>query len=360
MAVNNITNIYAQDKVDRAVIDESIRKSSVWGSGLVYIDGKLNELVAAGEGRKISRVGWNDISDPLLTGNAVQATTHNPGYPDDSNTDLIPNDNSTYMYDAVRCMVNWSMAQKEIIKAVSYVEDPIGALNGRVSAFWSRYFDMYTTSMLVGIFNDNVANDSSDMIYGDGLSPADENMIINGWATMGDAAEMGSGIMICHSKVATALRLLQLIDTIPSADNPYINFEYFQGMRLIITDNVPTSGGKCITILSKPGVISFGNSDNNIIPSEVWRNPLSGVGSGEEHLITRQNFAAHVDGFDWTDTTVSGSVASGSIPGLNSGTALWPCPADMALAVNWDRKMVRKKIPIAFVWTSETGGGITA
>jgi len=359
MAVDNITSIYAQDKTDHAVIDESIRKSAVWNSGLVYIDGKLNELVAAGEGRKISRVGWTDISDPLLTGNAAQSSTHNPGYPDDSNTDLIPNANTTYMYDAVRCMVNWSMAQKEIVKAVSFVEDPVGALNGRVSAFWSRYFDMYTTSMLKGVFEENNAG-AGDMVIGDGTAAADENIILDGFGTLGDAAEYGSGIMICHSNVAQTLRKAQLIDTIPSAQNPALFFEYFQGLRMLVSDQVPAKDGKAITILAKPGVISFGNSDNNIIPSEVWRNPLSGVGSGEEHLITRQNFSAHVDGYTWNDTTVSGSVASGSIPGLNSGDKLWPCPADMATAANWTRKLDRKKIQLAFVWTSETAGGITA
>jgi hypothetical protein len=359
MAIDNLTSIYAQDKVDMAVIDESIRKSAVWNTGLVYIDGKLNELVAAGEGRKISRIGWGDISDPLLTGNAAQATTHNPGYPDDSNTALIPNANATYMYDAVRCMANWSMAQKEIIKAVSYVQDPVGALNGRVSDFWARYFDMYTTSMLAGIFAENLAG-TGDMISGDGTAPADENVIIDGFDTMGDAAQLGSGIMICHSKVATVLRKLQLIDSIPSAENTAINFEYFQGVRMLVSDQVPNSGGKAITILAKPGVVAFGNSDNGIIPSEVWRDPLTGVGSGEEHLITRQNFSAHVDGYTWNDTTVSGSVASGSIPGLSSGDALWPCPTDVALAANWTRKLARKKINLAFVRTSELAGGITS
>jgi len=359
MPVNTLTEIYAQDMLDKAVIDESIRKAAVWNSGLVYIDPKLVQLVAAGEGRKINRIGWNDIADPLLTGNAAQATTHNPGYPDDSNTDLIPNANDYYMYDAVRCMVNWSMGQKEILKAVGYLEDPVGALNGRVSGFWARYFDMYTTSMLKGIFLENLAG-AGDMIIGDGTAASDENIIIDGFGTLGDAAEYGSGIMICHSNVAKVLRKAQLIDTVPSSTNPYIFFEYFQGLRMIVSDQVPSNGGKAITILAKPGVISFGNSTANIIPSEVWRNPLSGVGSGEEHLITRQNFAAHVDGYTWNDTTVTGSVASGSIPGLNSGDALWPCPADMALAVNWTRKLSRKKVPIAFVWTSETAGGITS
>ena len=67
----------------------------------------------------------------------------------------------------------------------------------------------------------------------------------------------------------------------------------------------------------------------------------------------------HVGGYTWEDDTVTGSVASGAIPGLDSTTKLWPCPADVALAANWNRVIARKKIKLAFVHTSEVGLGIT-
>lgn len=364
MAVDTLTEIYAQDMVDYAVINESLRKSVLWNAGVIAVDPKLAKLVAAGEGRKISRVGWNDLPDPLLTGNATQATTHNPGYADDSATNIIPNANSNYMYDAVKCMTNHAMGQREIIKAVSFVEDPVGALNGRVSNYWARYFDMYATSMLVGVFNDNDDNDSNDMIIGDGTDPVDENILVDGFGTLGDAAEFGTGVMIVHSNTAKVLRKAQLIDTIPSAENSAVNFEYFQGVRMLVSDNVPVKNNgatdTCISILIQGSPIMFGNSDANIIPSEIWYDPRVGVGSGETQLFTRQDFSMHVEGFSWLDATVTGSVASGSIPGLTSTTKLWPCPADMQLAANWNRVLPRKAIKIAYVWTSETGSGITA
>lgn len=358
MAVNTLTEIYAQDVIDTAIVDESIRKSAVWDSGLVSIDPELSAMVAMGGGRKINRIGWNDLADPLLTGNAAQATTHNPGYPDDSGTDLIPNSNSTYMYDAVKTITAHSMGERDIIKACSYVEDPLSALKDRVSAYWARYFDMYATSILSGVLADNIASDSGDMLYGDGTEAIDEYSILNGFATLGDAAEVGTGVIICHSKVAFALRKLQLIDDIPSATNPAVTFAYFQGVRVLVSDNVPVMSGTCVSILAQPGVIDFGSSANNIVPSELYRDPLIGVGGGESQLITRQQFAMHPAGCSWEDDTVTGSVASGSIPGLDTTTKLWPCPADMALAANWERKLARKKLKIAYIWTSETGTGI--
>ena len=359
MAVNTLTELYAQDQTDRALIDESIRKSAVWNSGLVTIDPKLSEMVAAGEGRKINRVGWQDIADPLITGNDAQATTHNPGYPDDSSTLLIPNASSTYMYDAVKTVTAHSLGQREIIKACSFVDDPLMALNGMITGYWARFFDMYATLILSGVLADNIANDSSDMLYGDGTTAIDENAILDGFATLGDAAELGTGVMICHSKVAFVLRKAQLIDSIPSAENPAVNFEYFQGVRMIVSDQVPAKSNKAVTILAQPGVIEFGSSDSNIVPSELYRDPRVGVGGGEEQLITRQQFAMHPMGMSWEDDTVTGAVASGSIPGLGS-TKLWPAATDMQVAANWDRVLARKKIKVAFIWTSEVAGGITS
>ena len=352
MAVNTLTEIYAQDPLDQALVDESIRKAAVWNSGLVTIDPSLANFVGMGEGRKISRVGYTDQADPLLTGNATQSSTHNPGYPDDSSTNLISNASSTYTYDAVKTYVAYSLGQKEIIKTCSFLPDPIAALNGRMSNYWARYFDIYATNILKGVYADNKANDSSDMIAGTGVAAVDADSILDGFATLGDAAALGGSVMICNSAVAFVLRKAQLIDSIPSAENSAVMFEYFQGNRMIVSNNGPTDT-TCVTILAEPGILEFGQSTNNIIPSELWRDPTESVGGGEEQLLTRQQFSMHPMGFTWEDDTVSGSVASGTIPGLGTTTKLWPCPTDMALAANWDRVIARKKIKIAFLHTSE-------
>lgn len=355
MAPNTLANIYAQDTVDQALLAEAIRNSNVWNSGLVSIDPKLSEFVGSAEGRKISRVGYKDQPDPLETGNAVQATTHNPGYTDDSDTLLIPNASSKFSYDVVKAVVAYGLGQKEIIKTCSMLPDPIAALGGRMTNYWSRFFDMWTVAMLKGIFLSNLGDDN-DMIIGDGTDPISDDLIIDTFATLGDAAENTGNIIILHSKSMNVLRKAQLIDSIPSATNPAVNFEYFQNNRCIVTDHVPlyTNGTSptAVTIICKPGSCAFGQSDNEIVPSELWRDPRSGVGGGEEMLITRQQFAFETYGFTWTDTTVTGSVAQAAIGGLGS-TDLWPAMVDQALAANWDRVLERKQVKICFLHTSE-------
>lgn len=353
MASNNLQNIYARDELNEAMINDTTYKSAVIDSGLIEEDGDLASVVAMGHGRKVTNVGWNDISDPLSTGNAAQATTHNPGYTDDSATDLIMNANSTYEYDTVKCLPAYGMGQKEIVKACSFVADPVTALNGKVSGYWARFFDKYAVSMLNGVYADNKANDSSDMIAGDGTAAISAELIMDGVATLGDAAEFGTGTLIINSAAMQVLRKEQLIDFIPSAENSAVMIPYFQGIRVIVSDQ-GFSDTTCVSVYAAPGAMVIGRSTQNIIPSETWRNPLSGVGGGEEMLITRQQFAMGVKGYSWQDATVTGSVSSGSIPGLAAGTKLWPAIADQALAANWDRVVDRKNVKIAFIHSSET------
>lgn len=353
MAVNDLTDIYAQDQLDEAMINETTYKSAFLNSGVIEEDGELASFVGMGKGRKITNVGWNDIADPLTTGNAAQATTHNPGYTDDSSTDLIPNSNSTYEYDTVKCIQAYGMGQNEIVKACSFVQDPVSALNGRVTNYWSRVLDMYATYMVKGIYADNVANDSGDMVNDVSSSAGiSSEAIIDMMQTMGDAAEYGTGTLIMNSKVASVLRKAQLIDAIPSAENSAVMFEYFQGVRVIVSDQM-FDDTTCVTAYAKPGALVIGRSTQNIIPSETYRDPRTGVGSGEEILITRQQFAMGVKGYSWQDDTVSGSVASGAIGG-SGGTKLWPSIADQALAANWDRVVGRKNVKLAFLKTNET------
>lgn len=355
MAEFTLQDIYAKDIVDQAVIDESIRKSAVWNSGLVATDPSLNGLVGSGEGRKISRVGYTDLADPSTLGNAGQAGVHNPGYTDDSDTLLVPNKAGQYSYDNVKCVPAYALGEKEIVRTCNFLPDPTAALGGRISDYWARFFDMYAINMLKGIYLDNKANDSADMTYGDGSTAIDAAAILNAHATLGDAAEMGKGVLIVHSKVAFVLRNAQLIDTIPSAENSAVLFEYFQGMRMIVSDNVPTDTNvteKCLSIIAQPGIMEFGASYNNIIPSEMWRDPREGVGGGESMVISRQQFSMGCTGFSWQDDTVTGSAASGAIGG-SGGTLLWPSIADQAVATNWDRVLDRKKCKLAFIWTSE-------
>ncbi len=356
MATNTLQTIYARDQLDEAMLATAIRNSNVWNSGLVSVDPSLSKFVGDAEGRKITRVGYNDIPDPLLTGNATQSTTHNPGYTDDQTTDLIPNASSTYTYDTVKAVTAYGLGQKEIVKTCSFLPDPIAALNSRMTNYWSRYFDIWTIQMMKGIFLDNTDNDSGDMVAGDGTAAISDDLIIDAFGTLGDAAELGGNIIILHSLSMNVLRKAQLIDAIPSATNPAVAFEFFQGNRCIVSDNVPVysngSNSTAVSILAKPGSCSFGQSSTGIVPSETYRNPLSAVGGGEETLITRQQFAFETPGFSWADHTVSGSVASGNIGG-SGGTKLWPCPTDVALAANWNRVLGRKAVQISFLHTLE-------
>lgn len=353
MASSNLTNIYAVDSFNEAMINETTYKSALLNSGILEEDGEVAQFIAQGHGRKVTNIGYNDIPDPVSGGNVAQGGTHNPGYTDDSGTDLVPNSASTYQYDMVKCIPAYALGQKEIVKTCSFLADPITALNGKMAGYWARFFDMYGVAQLNGIFADNVANDAGDMVAGDGTTAVDADLMIDTMQTMGDAAEYGMGTWIMNSKVVSALRKAQLIDSIPSAENAAVNFDYFQGVRVITSDQGQSSGGTAVSTFCMPGAMTLARSTQNIIPSETYRLPLQGVGAGEEMLITRQQFAMGTKGFSWLDAIVSGSVASGAIGGVG-GTELWPSIADQAQVTNWNRVVDRKNVKLAFMHTSET------
>lgn len=352
-----LSDIYAQDLLNEAMTKVVPYKSAVLNTGLLKNDPALETLLVASQGRKIENVGYVDFADPLETGNAAQTTTSNPAYSDDSDTVIGTNNISTYTQWMVKCMVNFAFGEKQVVRTVNYLPDPVDAMNGMVAGYWARYFDKYGIAQLKGVYANNVANNSSDMIAGDGSEVIDNDLILDAFGTMGDAA-MVDGVMILHSKQKLALQKLQLIEARPAAENPAVAFEYYFGtnIRVIVSDNVPVvaagegTTGTATAIIAMPGVLGFNESTQGIIPSDYDYNPAIGQGAGEAKVITRKQFAMAPMGHSWTDTTVTGSVATAAIGGIG-GTKLFPCIADQALAANWTRVLDRKSIPLAFLTT---------
>ena len=75
-------------------------------------------------------------------------------------------------------------------------DDPMGAIASLVAEYWARRYQAVLVSSLKGIFADNVANDSSDMVSDIAIEDGDNataanlmsgDAFIDGQATFGDA-----------------------------------------------------------------------------------------------------------------------------------------------------------------------------
>ena len=349
-----LADIYIRETLDQVALEESIYRSVLWQSGAVESDAKLSELVGANDGRIFESRYWKDIDQP--DDNPDPLTGAGPIYPDDSDT-LIPTFGIKHgLFKAHKNGPTMAWGEKDIIRRLGFLDDPLGVISDRIATYWGKYFDMYATAQLTGILADNALNNGGDMIHdiSDPLVPADPansigpEAIIDAMFTAGDTAD-DFAVMIVHSKVAAQLRKQNLIDTIPSSDGKTI-FQFYQNLRLLISDNVPidSTGANPVAVsyILGNGVIGYGQNLGGIIPSELWRDPRVALGAGETQLITRQSFAIHPWGFTWDDAVVTGSLSV-------AGDFIYPNMADQRNELNWSRVVTdRKQVRIAALYTN--------
>jgi len=350
-----LDDIYIRETLDQVALEESIYRSVMWQSGAVETDAKLVELVGANDGRLFQSRYWKDIDQPDDDPNP--ATGAGPIYPDDSDN-LIPTFGiKNGLFQAHKNGPTMAWGEKDIVRRLGFLDDPLGVISDRVAVYWGKYFDMYAVNQVNGVLADNIANDGGDMVNDisddtvapDAVNSISPEAIIDTMFTAGDTAD-DFAVMIVHSKVMAQLRKQNLIDTIPSSDGKTM-FQFYQNLRVLVSDNVPvdTSGAFDVatTYIVGPGVIGYGQNLSGIVPSELWRDPRIALGAGETQLITRQQFSMHVWGTSYLDAVCSGSTAQ------TSGDNIYPNLADQANALNWDRIVTdRKQIRIAALYSN--------
>lgn len=276
--------------------------------------------------------------------------THDePNLSDESGT-LAPVDNIT---DAVQrgrvAYLNKRWAVKTFAKNI-VGQNPVTAITDGVADYWATAIQKRMISGLIGIRDDNVTNDSSDMVFdvatdGAGAVAAGEQIsaanILHAKQTMGDHHKMLQYI-IMPSLMYTRLQLLNLIAYIPNSRGE-VQFSKFLEYTVIVDDEnllVDTSGtnrDKYTCILAGRDIIGLASGRNDR-PFGIYPDEATGNGGGEEFIFSRMNPAIHHWGFDWTDDTRAGKSAS---------------LAELALEDNWDRKWDRKKINLAYLIVNE-------
>lgn len=231
----------------------------------------------------------------------------------------------------------------DLAKALSGA-DPMRAIADLVALYWARRYQAVLINSLNGVFGDNAANDSGDMVHDvaieDGDNAAAANLIgpsavIAAAGTLGDAAGKLTAIAM-HSTVFQTLQNQNVI-VYEKASNADIRFPTYLGYRVIVDDGMPavagtTSGFKYTTYLFGEGAVAYGQGGAPV-PSETDRDSLA----GEDFLITRTHFIMHPRGIAWQEASVGGES---------------PTNAEAATATNWDRVYERKNVRFAKLVTN--------
>lgn len=305
-------------------IQESMVRTALFKSGVLVRNGQMATMLEAG-GEAFVVPFWNDLPD-------VEADITNDDPADFSTPQKVTADKQivrkSYLHES------WSAMSLASELAGS---DPLVALRNRVNAYWDRQWQKRLIASLQGVIADNVANDGSDMVHdvstltGDAAKFSAE-AVIDAAGTLGDRLEDVKAIAM-HSAIYGVALKNDLIQFIPQSEGGYITT--FRGLAVTIDDGLSPNAGVYTTILFGAGALGFGVAAPRMAPgTELYRLPHAGKGAGQDTLHSRFNVAIHPLGFQW----VEGTIASES-----------PSIAELAVAAHWNRVVVRKAVPLAFL-----------
>lgn len=319
---------------------DTMETTAMFTSGIMAPDANLSAALAGG-GRTINAPFWKDMGDD------------EPGIATDDPAIVATPETLTSGKDIVRRQLRTHAISVADLTPVITGGDPMARMRQAFSRYWERHFRRTLVNSLRGIFQDNINNFSSDMIKDISLDTSaavtsaeliSAEAIMDAAQTMGDAKRVFSTLIV-HSDVQTRLAKLDLIDFIRDSDGR-IMFETYMGYRLITDDNVTkltvangdtTNRTKYWNYLMSDGCVRWAEIPV-ATPAEIRREPLQGNGMGVEILVNRRQFAMHVPGVKWTDTSCAGE---------------FPSYADLRNVLNWSRVYPeRKQIPVALLVTN--------
>jgi len=338
MAVVALANIYNPVTFGRRTQEAQTALNRFLNSGVAVLDPLLAAQIAQGGNTgEISGYG------PLTVGEPNYST-------DDPTSKSTPGNISAVKGRFRSAQRNKSWSTMDVARELA-LQDPVGAITGRIGAYWSTDDEQRLLSSLLGILADNVANDAGDMVVNvatdanSAVTDAERiggDRVIDGLQTMGDHKEKLTTLAI-HSKIHARLQKQNLITYVKNSEGD-IAFQTYLGKRLIVDDTLPAVAGTYrityTSILFGPGVVGYAPGQV-LVPSEIKRDADAGNGGGQDTIFSRVHNVWMPYGFDFTSNTMNG--AGGTMANY----------ADLKLAANWDRKVGRKNVPIAFIKTND-------
>ncbi len=323
MAITKLSDVIVPELFNPYVVSRTMELSALFNSGIVTNNPEFDKL--ASEAAPIHNMPFFEdlqgeseaiIEDADLTPNKIT-----------SNKDV-----ST----TIRRAKMWAATD---LSAALSGKDPMMAIGDLVAGFWARDKQKELIAILNGVFG-SYTNGSSETItpladhildISKAKSAAqiiDGKSFIDACQLLGDAQSQLTAVAM-HSATKSYLRKLDLIETVKSSSE--LEFDTYQGRRVIVDDGCPVADGVYTTYLFGDGAIAYGNgSPEGHIATEIDRDKKKG--SGVDYLINRSAFILHPRGIKWTNA-VRANIET-------------PTRTELANAQNWERVYEPKQIRI--------------
>lgn len=251
MAITKLSDVIVPELFNPYVVSRTMELSALFNSGIVTNNPEFDKL--ASEAAPIHNMPFFEdlqgeseaiIEDADLTPNKIT-----------SNKDV-----ST----TIRRAKMWAATD---LSAALSGKDPMMAIGDLVAGFWARDKQKELIAILNGVFG-SYTNGSSETItpladhildISKAKSAAqiiDGKSFIDACQLLGDAQSQLTAVAM-HSATKSYLRKLDLIETVKSSSE--LEFDTYQGRRVIVDDGCPVADGVYTTYLFGDGAIAYGN-----------------------------------------------------------------------------------------------------
>lgn len=301
MAGTTLSDVIVPEIFNPYVIQRTMELSALYQSGIVSNNAEFDRL--ASEAAPMHNMPFFED----LTGESENVV---------EGADLTANKitSSKDVSVTIRRAAMWSATDLSAALAGS---DPMQAIANLVAGYWARDMQKTLIHELKGVFaaetmKDHVMDISTQSGAKANISAA---AFIDALQLLGDAQGQLTAVAM-HSATKAWLKKQNLITT--ERDSNSVEFDTYQGRRVIVDDGCPVSGGVYTTYIFGEGAIALGNGNPvGFVPTETDRDKKKG--SGVDYLINRRTFILHPRGIAWQNAAKE-HVESPSNAELENGT----------------------------------------
>ena len=312
MAGTTLADVIVPELFNPYVVQKTMEKSAFFNSGIITRNAEFDAL-ASEAARTHNMPFFEDLTGDAQ--NIVEGQT-------------IEFQKITSKADVSTTIMRQQKWSSTSLAAALAGSDPMGAIGNLVAGYWARQYQKELINLLAGVFASTSMKDHIlDISAGEGAAAnISASAVIDDLQLMGDAQDQLSAVVM-HSATKAYLKKCNLIET--ERDSTDVEFDTYQGRRVIVDDGCPVDSGVYTTYFFGAGAIAYGEgSPVDFVQTETKRDP--DTGAGVNMLYNRRCFIMHPRGIAWQNA-VRVNVES-------------PSREELSNAKNWKRVYESKAI----------------